>query len=336
MKFTTVQKAYIALIIANIIWGAASPIFKWSLENIPPFTLAFWRFFLGLFLLLAYLRGKAALPTKTKKDLAQLILYAVFGITINIIFFFWGLRLTYAINSPVISSAQPILTLFFAMLFLREKFIWKKFLGMILGVAGILVIVIQPLLQVGIDGSLIGNIFLVIATVAVVGQNIVGKDAFKKQPPVTLTFWAFVIGAASFLPLAIYEYATIPRLYQSLNFQGYAGVAFGAIFSSTLGYTLYAWGLSKISASETALFTYVDPIAGTILAFFLLHEPITSWFLWGTALIFLGIFVAEGRFHYHPVYLLRKMKKITKGIKEIEEDSSVDANSTLKRLFKRP
>ena len=35
----------IALIIANIIWGAAAPIFKLALTNIPPFTLGFIRFF---------------------------------------------------------------------------------------------------------------------------------------------------------------------------------------------------------------------------------------------------------------------------------------------------
>ncbi|PIX68551.1 hypothetical protein COZ40_02690, partial [Candidatus Roizmanbacteria bacterium CG_4_10_14_3_um_filter_39_13] len=35
----------VALIIANIIWGAACPIFKFALVNIPPFTIAFIRFF---------------------------------------------------------------------------------------------------------------------------------------------------------------------------------------------------------------------------------------------------------------------------------------------------
>lgn len=332
MKFTSIQKAYIGLIIANIIWGAASPIFKWSLENIPPFTLAFWRFFLGAILLLFVLRFKSGIPTKNKKDLVALLLYAIFGITINIIFYFWGLKLTYAINAPVISSAGPILTLLLAIILLREKFVFKKFIGMILGIIGIIFIVIEPLLQAGIDGSVIGNIFLVLATVAAVAQTIVGKNVLKRISPVAFTFWAFVIGAASFLPLAVYEYATIPRLYQTLDIRGFTGIIYGAIFSSTLGYTLYAWGLSKISASETSLFAYVDPIAGTIIAYLLLHEPITSWFLWGSLLIFGGIFIAEGRIHYHPLHLFREVKKITHEIKDVKSTNSSD---TLKRLFKR-
>ncbi len=314
MKLSTVQKAFFALIIANVIWGAASPIFKLSLQNIPPFTLAFWRFFLGAIMLALYTKFRVNLKVTSKHDLGRLLFYALTGITTNIIFFFWGLKLTYAINAPVIASAQPIMTLFLALLFLKERFVVKKFLGMILGSIGIIVIVLEPLLAVGIDGSTIGNVFLVIATLAAVVQMIIGKPILGKYNPITITFWAFVIGAASFLPLAVYEYALIPNLYPLLDWRGYMGIAFGSVLSSTVAYTLFAWGLSKISATDVSLFTYIDPIAGTILAFFLLHEPITLPFIAGAILIFGGIFLAEGHIHYHPFNKLRSSRQIEEKI----------------------
>jgi drug/metabolite transporter (DMT)-like permease len=46
--------AIIALIISNTIWGAASPIFKWSLQNVHPFTLAYLRFALAVFVLFPF------------------------------------------------------------------------------------------------------------------------------------------------------------------------------------------------------------------------------------------------------------------------------------------
>jgi len=310
----TVQKAFLALIVANIIWGAAAPIFKLSLQNIPPFTLAFWRFFLGALILLPFAWKKMNLKLDCRKDTILLFLYGFLGITVNILFFFWGLELTYSINSPVISSAQPILTLIFAMLFLEEKFIPKKFIGMILGTAGILVIILEPILAGGVGGSIIGNIFLVIATVAAVGQTIAGKKIINKYDPWAFTVWAFVIGAASFLPLAVFEFVKNPHLYAALDWRGYMGVAWGAIFSSAAGYGLFAWGLSKISATDASIFSYVDPIAGTILGFFLLHEPITPLFITGAAFIFAGIFIAEGRIHYHPI---KKMILLGQKVEEI-------------------
>lgn len=313
-SLNTVQKAFLALVVANIIWGAAAPIFKLSLENIPPFTLAFWRFFLGAFILLPFAWKHMDLKLKSRKDAVLLFLYGFLGITVNIMFFFWGLQLTYSINSPVISSAQPILTLLFAMFFLREKFYLKKFIGMVLGTVGIIVIVIEPLLLKGVDGSIIGNIFLVIATFAAVGQTIAGKKIINKYNPWAFTVWAFAIGAASFLPLAAYEFIKIPHLYSMLDWRGYLGVAWGAIFSSAAGYGLFAWGLSKISATDASIFSYVDPVVGTVLGYFLLHEPITGPFIIGSILIFGGIFVAEGRIHYHPI---RKIMLLGQPVKEV-------------------
>lgn len=307
MKFTSVQKAFIALIIANIIWGAASPIFKLSLQNIPPFTLAFWRFAIGSFLLLIIFRKKVRMPIHASGDRWLLIFNAVSGITINIIFFFWGLQLTQSINAPVIASSAPIITMLFAMSFLKERFRLRKIAGMILGTIGILLIVFEPLLEAGLDGSVLGNVFLVIATLAAVGGTISGRRLFTRYDPFSLSFWSFVIGAMSFLPLAAYEYIGNPGLYAALDIRGYTGIIFGGLLSTTLAYTLYNWGLSKISATDTAMFTYIDPVVGAFLGYLLLHEPITILYLVGFVLIFGGIFLAEGRIHYHPFNKLRKI-----------------------------
>jgi drug/metabolite transporter (DMT)-like permease len=38
----------------------------------------------------------------------------------------------------------------------------------------------------------------------------------------------------------------------------------------------------------------------------LLGEHVTTWFFLGASLVFVGIFIAEGRIHYHPLHLLRR------------------------------
>lgn len=313
-KLNTVQKAFLALVAANIIWGAAAPIFKLSLQNIPLYTLAFWRFFLGALILLALIGKKANLQLKSRKDAFFLFAYGMLGITLNIIFFFEGLKRTLSINSPIITSGQPIMTMLFALLFLHEAFHLKKFLGMMLGTIGIVVIIIEPILLGGVNGSIVGNLFLVIAAVAAVGQTIVGKKVVEKYNPFAFTFWAFLIGAASFLPMMVKEYLTLPNLYASLDWRGYFGIAYGAVFSSAAGYGLFAWGLSKIDATDTAIFYYVDPIVGTVLGALLLREPITVPFILGSAFIFGGIFVAEGRIHYHPI---RKIILLGKSVQKV-------------------
>jgi len=304
---TPVQKGILSLIIANVIWGFASPIFKWSLGNIPPFTLAFLRFFIATILLGIVFRKKLTMPINDKHDLRLLIFYTLTSITGNITFFFLGLALTLAINVPVIASSQPIMVFLFAYLFLKEKFMWKKIIGMIVGTIGILIIVLEPIYYAGIDGNALGNFYIVIATICGSVGMLIGRKIFQKYDPFTLIFWAFAIGAISFLPPAIIEYIKQPNLYAQIDIRGIIGILFGGVFSSGVAYALSSYGLSKITASEASLFVYIDPIAGTVLAYFMLHEPITTPFIIGAVFIFLGIYIAERRIHYHPFAKLRKI-----------------------------
>lgn len=309
MKLTTVQKAFGAIILANIIWSAASVIFKISLTNIPPFTLAFLRFAIAPLLLLPFLGKTAKLTLHEPRDMWALIAYALSGITGNIIFYFLGLQRTYAINATIIASGAPIVTLFLAHIFLREKVSFRKFLGFLFGAFGLAVIILQPIQSHEVDVSIFGNLFLVLAILCAVIQTIIGRSILQRYNPLTFTFWAFIIGAASFLPLAVHEYMTIPHLVISLDWRGFMGIVYGSVFSSAIAYTLFAWGLSKISATDTSLIAHLDPIIGTILGYFVLKEPITNAFILGALLIFFGIYVAEGRLHYHAIHKLRHHKE---------------------------
>src|SRR3990170_6378963 len=110
----------LALIIANIIWGAASPVFKYALQNIPPFTLAFIRFFFAGIILLPFIKNLSI--KLSGKEWVELVLGAIFGISINITFFFWGLQRSESINAPVIASSGPVFLFFLSIIFLKEKF----------------------------------------------------------------------------------------------------------------------------------------------------------------------------------------------------------------------
>ncbi|MBI3559214.1 EamA family transporter, partial [Candidatus Gottesmanbacteria bacterium] len=72
----------LALIIANIIWGATSPIIKFSLANIPPMSLAFIRFLLAAFLLYPFIHKKI---NYFDLKIKWLWIYTFGGITVNII-----------------------------------------------------------------------------------------------------------------------------------------------------------------------------------------------------------------------------------------------------------
>ncbi|KKT72986.1 MAG: putative transporter (DMT superfamily), partial [Microgenomates group bacterium GW2011_GWA2_44_7] len=124
-------------------------------------------------------------------------------------------------------------------------------------------------------------------------------------PPLPLTFWAFLIGTITFIPLALTETASFPIL----DYRGWIGIVYGAVFSSAIAYAFHTWGLSKISASEVSLFAYIDPVVAMFIAYPLLGEKPTPLFIVGAILVFGGIYIAERRLNYHPLNkILQKTK----------------------------
>ncbi|OGG01878.1 hypothetical protein A2Z33_01360 [Candidatus Gottesmanbacteria bacterium RBG_16_52_11] len=304
MALSPARKAIIALILANIFWGAGGPIFKLSLQNIPLMTLAFWRFILAVPFLLILARMENKPVRIEKKDRPVVFLYAVFGITVNIIFFFLGIRLTNSMNTAVIMSGSPVITYLLAYIFLHEAFVPRKLSGMLIGMAGMLTIIFEPLISNQSTGSMLGNVLLVIAALGAIIQTIIGRRILPRYNTFAFTAACFLIGAATFLPLMLYEYATTPGLYLSLDWRGYIGILYGTFFSGICGYGLFDWGLARIKASDASVFAFLEPVAATVLGVFLVSERITHGFVFGAILIFIGIMLAEGRIRFHPTAII--------------------------------
>ncbi|MDP3987708.1 MAG: DMT family transporter [Candidatus Levybacteria bacterium] len=302
MRLSNHKKAILALILANFIWGAASPIFKWSLTNIHPFTLAFLRFFIPTLILFPF----AATQLKVKREhWLNLFLLAIFGITLNISFYFMGLEKTDAINAPMIATSGPIFLLICCLLFLKEKINRKIVSGTLIGFLGVLLIILQPFLEKGHDGSIVGNLFLVIATIAGVLHIVHAKKIMPYYSATTVTFWAFLIGSLTFLPMLVFESQRVGFL-PNLSLPGIVGIVFGAIFSSLIGYFVYHWSIKTLFAQEVGIFAYIDPIIAVIIAIPLLGEIPTPIYVLGSIFVFAGIFIAEGRLPYHPLHKWRE------------------------------
>lgn len=303
MNLSSKQKAVIALIIANTIWGAASPIFKWSLQDIPLFTLAYLRFFIASLILFPFAikRNLKIAP----KHFPHLVALTLCGITLNITFFFMGLNLAPSINAPIIASSGPIILILASIFILKEHPSRKTIVGTLVSLIGVFVIIGRPLFEEGFNiDAFWGNMFFLIATIGAVGHTIINKEIADKYSSLVITFYSFLLGSLTFLPFFVYETWQNGGLVQ-LDIRGSIGLIFGIFLSSTLAYSLFHWSMSRISASEVGIFTYIDPVVATVIAIPLLGEVVTPLFIIGSFFVFAGIFVAEGRLHYHPFHKLK-------------------------------
>ncbi|PIU36824.1 hypothetical protein CO005_00655 [Candidatus Roizmanbacteria bacterium CG_4_8_14_3_um_filter_34_9] len=300
----------LALIIANVIWGMASPIFKFALTNIPPFTLAFIRFFFAGLIFLPIALNKW--QKLTARQWLKIILVGFFGITINISFFFMGLGKTESINVPVIASSGPVFVYLLSIIFLREKPKLKVLAGMLFALSGVFLIILSPLILDGkkfVFRAIEGNLFILIATFGSVLQAVFGHGVLKKVNALQVSAITFLFGSLTFIPFIPKELAIWDISF--LNFAGLTGIIYGVFFSTALAYFLFYYGVSKLNAQEVGIFTYIDPLAAIVVAGPLLNEYPNLFYLIGGVLIFGGIYFAEGRVHWHPFHRLKNTTNTT-------------------------
>ncbi len=299
---------YIALILAHVIWGATFVVAKITLQEFPPMSLAFMRFALASLLLAPFFLAETKKVKIEKRDLPKLICLGVLIITLNITFFFEGIKRTTVIDASVLTLIIPMLSVLLGWWFLKEKILLINLFGIALGFAGALVIVGVPQIITGTISSqmLLGNILIILAAISWVIGAAISKKILKNYSSLIITAVAFLIGTVTmFVPAAI-EYLENPAWMEGITILGILGLTFMILLSSISAYFLFEWGLSKTSVIIADLFQYIEPLVATLLAIVILGEVLSRYFLIGAALIsvglFLGTFAKEAHHRHHKAH----------------------------------
>lgn len=295
---------YLALILAHLIWGANFVVAKITLQEFPPMSLALLRFSFASLLLAPFFLAETKKVKIKKQDLPKLIAIGVLIITLNITFFFEGIKRTTAINASTLTLIIPMLSLLLGWWFLKEKVYLINLLGIILGLFGAMVIVGLPQILTGTISSqqLLGNILIILASISWVAGAVIAKSILSKYPSLVVTAVAFLVGTLTmFIPASI-EYIQNPSWVSQITILGLLGLAYMTLLSSISAYFLFEWGLSKTSVIIADLFQYIEPLVATFLAVAILSERISTSFMIGALLIGLGVYLgtlAKEAHHRH-------------------------------------
>ena len=292
-KIFTKPLPYIALILAHLIWGATFVVAKVTLEEFPPMSLALLRFAFASLLLAPFFFAERKKIHIKKEDLPKLIAIGVFIITLNIAFFFEGIKRTSATDASVLTLIIPILSVLFGWWFLKEKVYLINLFGIALGFLGALIIIGLPQIFSGTFSpqAFIGNILIILASISFVIGATISKKILNKYPTIIVTAIAFLIGTVTFFIPASFEYIQNPSWINQITILGILGLIFMTLLSSISAYFLFEWGLSKTSVIVSNLFQYIEPFVAVLLAVTILGERISNPFLIGALLIGAGVYL---------------------------------------------
>lgn len=260
-------KGHAALWVANIVWGLNAPICKGVLrseahpEGIGPFALSVYRM-VGACLLFWLLSLLLPRERVARHDLVRLFFASVFGIQLNQMLFLWGLSLTSPIDSSIIATVVPILTMVLAMFFLREPITWLKAGGVALGAAGALLLVLVSQHGAGHTSSLRGDILCLISAVSYAAYLTAFRDVIVKYSPVTTMKWMFLFAAA--VSLIVYRQPLMEVDYAALTPGTWAGIAYVVAGATFLSYLMVPVGQRHLRPTLVSMYNYVQPVVAVL------------------------------------------------------------------------
>jgi drug/metabolite transporter (DMT)-like permease len=283
----------ILLLIAVLIWGGAYVVTKSGLSELPPMLFALLRYCVASLLLvpLGLARGGLAklprpVPWKT------LLLMALNGIALYYTFFNVALTYTTASQTALIQSSFPATMAIVAVFWLHERLTGRRILGIVLAVAGVLLIVARTEPGASARDPLVGNA-LAFGSVLLWSAYTILAKRISDADPIVVTAIVSILGTVMLIPPALVESVNAPM--PSISAEGWLKIIYLGVFASAVSYLLYTRALRDIDASLAGTFINLSPVIGVISGVVFLGETITPLAILGGAMVLAGVWISSAR-----------------------------------------
>ena len=278
---------------ANILWGLMSPVSKAVLSAGPISALSLTTFRMVGAAIVFWL---ASLFTKQEhvnhQDLMKLFFAALLRIVLNQGSFIVGVSLTSQINASIVTTTTPIITMIIAAFYLKEPVTGKKVIGIFIGAAGALLLILSSQgtgTGGGKSSNIWGDLLCLLAQFSFSFYFVLFKGLIGKYSPITLMKWMFTYATICTIPFSYNHIAGIDFLH--LPTELYMGIAYVVLGGTFLPYLFIPIGQNLLRPTVACMYNYVQPIVASLIA--VLWGMDTFGVMKGiaVALVFSGVYI---------------------------------------------
>ncbi|HUH73760.1 MAG TPA: DMT family transporter [Chitinophagales bacterium] len=289
--------AYIGMILVTSIVGLSFIFVKVGLEYANPIDLLAHRFSVGAITVgVLWIFGLLKFTPFSWAKTKTLLLLSLFFPLLFFAFQAYGMEYSSASEAGIIFSAVPIVTLIVAGIFLKEKTNTLQKNGIALTILGIAYIMYRTG-NISENTSFKGVVLLFLSVLSVVTYYALGKKMSTKIPVLEITVWmtllSFIVFNSWSLIIHLQNNSLNTFLEPLAHKEFIWTVVYLGVLSSVLTSFLTNYALSKIPASQIAVFNNLSPIIAIIGGVVILKETLHSYQIIGGILVIAGIVLAQ-------------------------------------------
>ena len=281
---------HILAILTSAIWGTTFISSKLLLqEGLSPAAIMILRFVLAYVLMLPFVKGKWF--CKSLKDELLMVLLGISGGSLYFLLENTALVYTQASNVAIIIAATPLLTMLTVNLFDRGKGASKRLYGYsLMSLAGVALVIFNGNFVLKLNP--IGDLLTFGAVLTWVIYSIIIAKVQERYSSWMITRKIFFYGVVTLLPYFLIEPWDVTWEMMSRPMV-WGNIAYLGVLASLGCYMTWNIVIKRLGAVDATNYLYINPIVAMITANLLLGERITPLAIAGTALILVGVYLAE-------------------------------------------
>lgn len=286
---------YLLLILTTLFWSGNFVISRGMHADIPPLSLAFWRW-LTAFIILSLFAVKHLWIQReiAAKHYRFICIQGVLGVTGFNTLVYLAMQTTTAINGVLVMSCIPVLIAVCSWVLYREVMTMRQCFGVLVSLCGVLLIItrgeINSLLGVSFNR---GDLLVLISALvwALYSANL--KRYPKDLHPMAYQSGIVLSGLLVLFPFYLLE--LLSGRVMVVTTASIFTILYVAIFASVLAFIFWSRAVRDVGANKAGPFIHLMPVFSTILAVIFLGEQIYSYHMQGITMIFAGIVMTTFR-----------------------------------------
>lgn len=281
-------------ILATLIWSGNFIVARAVYKDISPIQLSFFRW-ASATVILAPFAVKVFIKEwpLIRQHFGYLFWLSLTGVSLFNTFVYIGGHYTSALNLALIgTTSSPIFANILARIFLKEKIGVFKTTGMLLCIAGILLLLSKgKLSNLSTFQFSEGDAWVLLAALSFAVYNIL----VRKRPPtmssLNLLFSSFLIGTLLLVPFFIWDATNNTPV--EWNFQMAGVILYLGLGASVICFFIWNKAIQLLGAGRTSLFGNLIPVFSSLEAVFILHEEFTSVHIISMLIVLAGLIIAN-------------------------------------------
>ena len=297
----TIRFALISLIAGAVAIGA-SPIFV-RLSELGPSATAFWRLALALpvLWLWAEVGDRRTRAASRPSRYVDFLILAVAGLffTGDIALWHWSVVLTSVANATLLVNLAPIFVALGSWLLFGERFTATFIVGMVVALAGSILLVGRDFALNTQDLS--GDALALLAAVFYAGYILTVSRLRSRFSTATIMVSSGAVTCVALLPITLFSREDL----LATTAYGWAVLLGVALISHAGGQSFITYALSYLPAAFSSLGLLLQPVAAALLAWAILNEALEAWQAMGGAVVLSGIVLTHRGVYRRPHKELR-------------------------------